>query len=156
MVLKKIRVRKQTIKRIKPFTWNGVRYYVDTKGIVYDKYFNIKAQNLSNSGYYFVQQDTKDWGHCQLYVHKIMAYVYLSQSERPYLVVNHKDGNRRNNELANLELVTHSYNIRDGYNRKYMTRLANSRVRKLTPELFEKYKRSDINDTLLSAALHDA
>lgn len=155
MVLKKIRVRKQTIKRIKPFTWNGVRYYIDTKGIVYDKHFNIKAQNLSNSGYYFVQQDTKDWGHCQLYVHKIMAYVYLSQGERPYLVVNHKDGNRRNNELSNLELVTHAYNIRDGYNRKYMTRLANSRVRKLTPEIFEKYKRSDQHDTW-AATLHDA
>ena len=154
MVLKKIRVRKQTIKRIKPFTWNGVRYYIDTKGIVYDKHFNVKAQNLSNSGYYFVQQDTKEYGHCQLYVHKIMAYVYLSQNVRPRLVVNHKDGNRRNNELANLELVTQSYNIRDGYCRRYMTKLANSRVRKITPQFFEKYKRSDNNDTQ-STALHN-
>lgn len=143
MVLKKLKIRKQTIRRIKPFRWNGIRYYIDTKGIVYDKDFNIKAQNLSNSGYYMIQQDTKDYGHKQIYVHRIIAYGFLDYAETPYLCVNHKDGNRRNNCLDNLELVTHSYNIRDGYNRKYMTRLANSRVRKLTPEIFEKYRRSD-------------
>lgn len=146
MVLNRnLKIRKQTIKKIKPFMWNGVRYYIDTKGIVYDKCFNIKSQNLSNSGYYMIQQCTGDWGHSQLYVHRIMAYVFLNHAEKPYLDVNHKDGNRRNNSLANLELVTHSYNIRDGYNRKYMTRMANSRVRKLTPEIFEKYRRSDDN-----------
>lgn len=145
MVLnRKLKIRKQTLKRIKSFRWNGIRYYIDTKGIVYDKDFDIKAQNLSNSGYYMIQQCTCG-GHAQIYVHKIMAYVFLNKDERSHLVVNHKDGNRRNNCLNNLELVTHSYNIRDGYNRKYMTRLANSRVRKITPEIFEKYKRSDNN-----------
>lgn len=144
MVLNRnLKIRKQTLKRIKPFMWNGVKYYIDTKGIVYDKCFNIKAQNLSNSGYYLVQQDTKDWGHRQLYVHRIMAYVFLNHAEKPYLDVNHKDGNRRNNSLDNLELVTHSYNVKDSYNRRYMTQRANSRIRKITPEIFEKYRRSD-------------
>lgn len=145
MVLKKIRIRKQTLKRIKPFLWNGIRYYIDTQGIVYDKNFNLKAQELSNSGYYQIQQCTKDSGHKQMYVHRIMAYLFLNLVNKPYLCVNHKDGNRRNNNLDNLELVTYSYNIKDGYNRKYMTRLASSRIRKIMPEIFEKYRRSDNN-----------
>lgn len=143
MVLKKIKIRKQIPTRIKPFMWHGVWYYADVLGNIYDKYFNRKSYSISNSGYYMVQQDTKDWGHSQLYVHRIMAYIYLRHDLKPYLVVNHKDGDKLNNSLDNLELVTQSYNVADGYNRKYMTRLANSRVRTLTPEIFEKYRRSD-------------
>ena len=46
--------------------------------------------------------------HIQL--QRVIAYLFLTPiKEKPY--VNHKDGNRQNNHVNNLEFVTHSENI---------------------------------------------
>lgn len=44
----------------------------------------------------------------RLYVHRIVALTFLNESELQE--VNHKDGNRQNNSLINLEWVTRSEN----------------------------------------------
>lgn len=44
----------------------------------------------------------------RLYVHRIIAWTFLSETELPE--VNHIDGNRQNNSLNNLEWVTRSEN----------------------------------------------
>lgn len=50
-------------------------------------------------------------------VHRLVAYSYLTIDEdRP--LVNHKDGDKTNNTLNNLEFVTHSENISHYYQNK--------------------------------------
>lgn len=51
-------------------------------------------------------------------VHRAVASAFLGLDYSDVLcLVNHKDGNRLNNQLTNLELCDHSYNIKDGFNR---------------------------------------
>lgn len=47
------------------------------------------------------------------YVHKLVATVYLENDG--YDTVNHKDGNKRNNHVSNLEWCTDSYNTHHAY-----------------------------------------
>ena len=48
------------------------------------------------------------------YVHRIMAKTFLSDTNEG-LQVNHKDGNKLNNHIENLEWVTRSENIKHSY-----------------------------------------
>lgn len=148
MVLKKVKVRK-TIKRIKPFSWNGIKYYIDTEGIVYNRDGSEKVTAYSNSGYKLIQQCTMG-GHAEEYIHRIMGYVWLGLEDDDKRVVNHKDGNKLNNKLDNLELVSQSYNVRDGINRRRMVKLANTKVRRISiPKLdniLTKYRGVIVDD----------
>jgi len=48
------------------------------------------------------------------YLHRILAIAFIpKESNKKY--VNHRDGNPRNNELSNLEWVTHAENVAHGY-----------------------------------------
>lgn len=148
MVLKKVKVRK-TVKRTKPFVWNGIKYYIDTEGTVYHKDGTVKGTALSNSGYKIIQQCTMG-GHAEEYIHRIMGYVWLGLMHNDKRVVNHKDGNKLNNKLNNLELVSQSYNVKDGINRRRMAKLANSKVRRISiPQLdniLTKYRGVIVDD----------
>ena len=48
-------------------------------------------------------------------VHRLVARVFLSDTYKPDLTVNHKDGNRFNNNIDNLEWVTQSENELHSY-----------------------------------------
>ncbi len=48
------------------------------------------------------------------YVHRLVANAFL-QKENEYQVVNHKDGNKKNNVVDNLEYVSQSENIIHSY-----------------------------------------
>lgn len=50
-----------------------------------------------------------------LLVHRLVALAWLTSTHAPGLEVNHKDGNKHNNHVANLEWVTHSENERHSY-----------------------------------------
>lgn len=50
-----------------------------------------------------------------MYIHRLVAQAFLYNGNN-YTDVNHKDGNKENNTLANLEWVTRSYNIKHAYN----------------------------------------
>ena len=64
------------------------------------------------SGYYKVslQKGSKVY---QRYVHDLVTINFIG--EKGKLVVNHKDGNKLNNNLENLELVTASRNVKHAY-----------------------------------------
>lgn len=44
-------------------------------------------------------------------IHRLIAYTFLDLNPESKLEVNHKDGNRHNNSVDNLEIVTHQQNI---------------------------------------------
>merc|ERR1712216_704505 len=59
-------------------------------------------------------------------VHRAMLRTFLGPPPSPQHEVNHKDGNRGNNSLVNLEYVTHSENVKHAFqnNSEYRQRIS--------------------------------
>ncbi|MHA1754674.1 MAG: NUMOD4 domain-containing protein [Candidatus Odinarchaeia archaeon] len=55
--------------------------------------------------------------HYNLKIHRVVATVFISNPKHK-LTINHKDGNKQNNNVLNLEWATHSENIKHAYNNK--------------------------------------
>lgn len=87
-------------------------YYISKQGNVistrYKKGHGIKelTPRLSNSGYLYVGINGKNY-----YIHRLLAEAYIPNPENKR-EVNHKDLNKLNNSLDNLEWVTSSENVR--------------------------------------------
>ncbi|CAH9016036.1 putative Homing HNH endonuclase [Vibrio phage 275E43-1] len=54
----------------------------------------------------------------RFYVHRLVAELYLCNPNR-FPVVNHKDGNRLNNSVSNLEWCTQQHNVEHGLSKHY-------------------------------------
>ena len=82
------------------------------KGIVTAKYKgSVRKGVLNNWGYLKVQLRTP--GHSKgKYIHIMVAEAFLGHIPKRGLVVHHKDENKRNNRVTNLEVITHSDNVR--------------------------------------------
>ena len=111
--------------------WGGF-YEVSNNGkiksknrIVYNKgnnsYCNIKEKllkpNKDKAGYLYVSFYDKNKNITKsLKIHRLVALAFCEGYEDG-LEVNHKDGNKQNNNAENLEWVTRSQNIRDIFKR---------------------------------------
>lgn len=89
-------------------------YAIDSQGMVW----NIKrSKSISrfkdNTGYY-QSELSRDGKKYKRRIHSLMAQTYLT---KPFekACVNHKDGNKLNNEISNLEYVSNSENTRHAY-----------------------------------------
>ena len=61
---------------------------------------------------------SKNGSHKTYYVHEVIAITFLNYIKIGRSVcINHIDGNRSNNNVSNLEVVTMSYNVLDGFKR---------------------------------------
>lgn len=69
-----------------------------------------KTQLLNPDGYYTVKL-SKDGNNVRIAVHRLVAMAFIPNDD-PTLEVNHKDFNRINNNVENLEWVTHAENVR--------------------------------------------
>lgn len=47
-------------------------------------------------------------------LHKLLALVFI-ENPNNYKIINHKDGNKLNNDLNNLEWCTHSHNTKEAF-----------------------------------------
>lgn len=63
----------------------------------------------TNSTYYMVRIINDEGKTCKKYIHRLMAELFLWNPDNKEQV-NHIDGNKHNNDLANLEWVTHQEN----------------------------------------------
>lgn len=70
--------------------------------------------DVNSTGYLRVSL-CKDGRVKRVFIHRLVAEHFLEQREG--CVVNHKDGNRKNNHVSNLEWVTMSENVKDGWRR---------------------------------------
>ena len=71
-------------------------------------------------------------------VHRLIADAFYS-SEDEGLQVNHKDGDKLNNELDNLELVTSEENIKHGYKEKLIVNVSKRMTQGIADEIRRKY-----------------
>ena len=90
------------INKFIPHTNN--RYYATDKGIIYDTKLNKPVA---------VSKHKRGWLRCHIWfddgvrktvgVHRLVAMAFFGESD---LTVNHKDGNKENNSIENLEYCT--------------------------------------------------
>ena len=86
-------------------------YLITKEGYVYSKHSKRYLKNhLNNNGYYRVYLTTsKNESKC-FYTHKLVALAYLTKPNDNKIQVNHKNLNRTDNRLENLEWVSISEN----------------------------------------------
>lgn len=70
----------------------------------------FKRTDYTKAGYLKVSVKLRLKGHEQVYVHRLVAENFITKVNGKYFV-NHIDGNRMNNNVANLEWCTHAENI---------------------------------------------
>lgn len=91
------------------------RYEVSNRGVIYDtKLFKELRQHYCDD-YLHVTITLNRKQHWSFAVHRIVVWAFLGVLSTRSRQVNHKDGNKDNNYLSNLELVTPSENVRHAY-----------------------------------------
>lgn len=74
---------------------------------------HVKSQYISSTGYYMISVTCNGRSKPKR-VHRIIAEVFIPNPDnKPD--VNHKDGNKLNNSISNLEWVTHSENMKHAF-----------------------------------------
>ena len=90
------------------------KYQVSSLGNVKNiKHGNLLSERLTDRGYntavLYLNSKPKTFK-----VHRLVALTFIENTENK-LFVNHKDGNKLNNKIDNLEWVTHKENIRHAF-----------------------------------------
>ena len=80
----------------------------------------ILKPSMNHSGYTNVWLH-KDGTRISKRVHRLVATAFI-RNPNNYEVVNHKDGNKKNNTVDNLEWCTRSYNTKHAYHNELMNR----------------------------------
>lgn len=75
--------------------------------------FHVLKPGLSGDGYYTVSLYKDKKAYTQ-YIHALLSDAFIGKREKN-MTVNHKDGDKTNNDLSNLEIVTYSGNLRHAY-----------------------------------------
>ena len=92
-------------------------YYVRDDGTIYSaKSKKILSPQLDKDGYEKVQMMSDDGKRHRYSVHRLILETFEPNEHSDKLQVNHKDGNKANNKLENLEWVTCKENINHAYN----------------------------------------
>ena len=93
-------------------------YYVTDDGRVWsERTQKYLSPQYDKNGYVKVQMRSTDNKSHRYSVHRLVLENFKPVQGMEKLQVNHKDGNKQNNEVSNLEWCTASYNIRDMYKR---------------------------------------
>lgn len=133
------------------------RYVITHEGKVYSYWTKLKKWKEQKprphtNGYSRAMINLKDE-----YIHRIVAKCFIENPEG-LTEVNHKDGNKKNNNVENLEWCTRSENNRHAFKTglrsyeelKAMAKMPRYTRRKLTSEQVREIRKSNKSDTELS------
>lgn len=129
---------------------NSKDYYVCEKGFVHR---NGRQLTSNRDTYLTVRISYKDKTTKDYFVHRLVAMLYLPNPENKP-IVNHKDGNKHNNALYNLEWVTSKENavhaVEIGLRKKGAeapnAKITADQVHEICKMLSEGYRVKDIKD----------
>lgn len=86
-------------------------YKVSSDGRVVNSSGKLLLQKPNKKGYLKVWLYNKAVKHKQFFVHRLVAQAFIPNLEN-FPMINHKDGNRKNNKIDNLEWCDNAYNQR--------------------------------------------
>jgi len=86
-------------------------YWINKKGEVKSRY-RVKKLSINKDGYYIVNLSKNGKGK-SFYIHRLLALHFIPNPDN-LPQVNHKDENKLNNDLNNLEWCTQDYNFHYG------------------------------------------
>ena len=88
------------------------RWIICRNGVIISKKLNRPRKLFkNNSGYLMVTDRDRDAKTKNYYVHRIVAEAFIGEIPKG-MAVNHIDGDKTNNHIRNLEIITYSENIR--------------------------------------------
>lgn len=128
--------------------------YPDGKSPRHFKGKELRPQNAS-TGYLFVNL-SRNSRIKRVGIHRLVALSFIQKPDGN-MEVNHKDGNRHNNRVENLEWVTRGENILHSYRklgRKSAWKGRKMHNRKITDEQAREIKHSDATSTILAREYH--
>lgn len=105
---------KNTKEAWKPITDYVGLYEVSSEGRVRNvKTGKILKPKNNRRGYLFVGLH-KNGAVKNRYIHRLVAQAFIPNNDQSKTLINHKDENKRNNSVANLEWCTYKYNANYG------------------------------------------
>lgn len=95
----------------------GYHYYATDDGHIYSEHLQRNISEYTDKdGYKKVRLSNGDGSRKVFSVHRLILETFQPNENSDKLQVNHKDGNKANNKLENLEWVTCKQNIIHAYN----------------------------------------
>ena len=93
-----------------------IRKQYNHNGIATVKYKGkiLKQQIKRGTGYYVVRLYDNNKKSKTKLVHRLIAETFI-QNKNNFPVINHIDGNKKNNNITNLEWCTQSHNVKESY-----------------------------------------
>jgi len=117
---------------------SATRTITDSVGHVYELGERILRPRTAGKGYLSVCL-RKNGKSTSYYIHRLVAETFLDNPNN-LTVVNHKDGNKHNNNINNLEWVTYSDNNQHAYDTSLKPKGENFYNSKLTEENIKEIK----------------
>ncbi len=84
-------------------------YYINSEGVIKNKHGKILRTFDINTGGYIRWCNRNNKIFKRYFIHRLIALTFIPNLEEK-LVVNHIDGNKKNNDISNLEWCTHKEN----------------------------------------------
>lgn len=101
--------------RVKKLRYEYVDTYKSGRHRVFPEH--LVAINLCKNGYYMVDLRKHNEKRKRVYVHRLIAEAFIPNPNN-LPCINHKDENRQNNSINNLEWCTYRYNVIYGNSRR--------------------------------------